>query len=218
MKLYEIVLTPEKSVVDAFYKILLENKSKILFHLRKMRDDKETMQTKLKVIADLLNEKTAQLDIKFVPIEKKRGTISIAGGVGSDNIITLYLTNEELDQMGNNLYDIFIKTYIETIRHELIHVAQNNQIFKANKDPDIVWKYKKALLDYMGDKHELMAYAAGLVDFLKSKGASNEEIANFESSKYLQGSIFLATFKAAAKEHYDMRNRFLKYVYGYLQK
>lgn len=85
MKLHEAVLHPERSVVDAFNKILLENKSRIMFQLRKMRETKETMETKLKVIADLLNEKMQKLDIKFVPIEKKKQNISIAGGVGSDN-------------------------------------------------------------------------------------------------------------------------------------
>jgi hypothetical protein len=213
MKLAEAVLFPEKSIVDSFNKILINNKSGVLFHLRRGT----TRQNKAEAIANFLNGKVSKFDIKFVADAKDKKPISKGGGVGADNIINIYIDANNIDWLERGRYDLFVHEQNETIKHELIHVAQNKRIFKAGKSPEITMKYKNDLQKYFSDKLELMAYAAGLVDYLKSKGAPDKDIANFQQSKYLQNSIFLVSFNAALEKDLALKKRFLKYIYGYMK-
>jgi hypothetical protein len=196
--------------------------------------DFENILTKLETMNDItiesINELFKEFDVEFVDvnyfisklktkkeIELVPISLELLGGIkfAAHNIYTnkIYICvmpNKFIESINSDLKSDMITFLREVLRHESIHKQQSDKRSIKIKNLE---KSPVQPLEYYGSTDEIMAYAQSFIDQCRERGLSDKDILDQIKLKSNPISWVQNVYN---KMPYEVKKRFNKYVYQYI--
>lgn len=133
--------------------------------------------------------------------------------------IGIFINPRIVNIAGSRDFEIeFKKWLLLIIKHELIHRGQNLRIKDLKLRSMVMQKDYKTHIDYLSDKHEIMARAWEIVELFKLIGYGTERIKSMLKSNDIEKmqNYTLRVYHDWFNMDSDVLKLLYKYMYGYL--
>jgi hypothetical protein len=202
-----------------------------------IKDEKEFSPDEVHKIVDYYNERFGDSDALYFSVFDRYSSVYFGIINGHARVEDGYI---EIDLQEDDMIDLlyyytedkndrqwltFLKNLKEVILHEVVHFEQSFRRPEGVEHQQFD-KLKKRYGDmmYFNKKDEIMAHAGGVVKQLKNNGYNTAKIiemiknpGRYQNILMVKSDSYESFYNALAKDSPKLWQRFLKYVYQYLE-